>query len=221
MEEFDFEPVEILVANAVKKHLFPCAALSVALDGVILYRCWYGAKTYAPWIGKIGSDAVFDLASLTKPLVTAISFMLLTDNGVLDLNEKIPAFFEQVPGDKADISIKHLLSHASGICAHESFYHGKYASELAAHANRIDLACRLILAMPLAVRPGTRNIYSDLGYILLGHIIEKITGQAPFDFAMQEVFKPLGIEGFFWSEDPALSWKQVVPSGFCQTRNRC
>ena len=200
--------------------LFSGAALSAGFVEGQMFRGYWGRKTFVPWSGKIEAGSLFDLASLTKPLITALACMVLQEKGGLSLEEKITCFFDRVPDDKDDISIHLLLCHAAGLAAHKKFY-GKVPSALPRrYEERIDAVCDIILSMPLACRPGTKAVYSDLGYILLGRIVERITGSRLFDFVKNEVFSPMGLKGFSRPDTRSFPWEMAVPTGYCPVRKR-
>jgi len=217
---FDFEPVSKIVNDSIGNRLFPGAAISVCHKAKPLLRHYAGRKTYVPWSGKVDRFAFFDLASLTKPLVTVLSIMVLVDKKQLCLDDRLISFFDNVPRDKHAITVQQLLSHASGLPAHEPFYHTKYMPHFNQDARRIEAACRLIFSLPLAYEPGSRAVYSDLGYMILGRIVEKITGSHLFDFASRQIFIPCGLEGLSWQKGPNHIAQGAVPTGFCHLRKR-
>lgn len=131
------------------------------------------------------TDTLFDVASMGKILVTAPLILRLAGEGVIALEDPLTRFFPDVPPDKAAITVRQLLTHTSGIVRIE------FPPEIAdADLDAVD-AC--ILRVPLAFRPGTDYRYSCNGYILLGHILERVTGR-PLDRLFREtLFQPLGL----------------------------
>lgn len=132
------------------------------------------------------TDDLFDFASLTKPVATATTILRLVQLGKVSLDQPVSAFFQNWPqGDYSQITIRHLLTHTSGIPAWFPIY---------TQANNKGEALAVISRLDLAYRPGTRVEYSCLGYIVLGLLIEGITG-LPLEQATNElVFAPLGME---------------------------
>ncbi len=142
-----------------------------------------GRHTYGPDAPEVSEDDLYDLASLTKVVVTTSICMALEADLSLDnrLGEYVPAF----RGDgRGGVTIRHLLAHCAGLPAHQRFFEtcrGK-AAVLAA-------ACRT----PLAYPPGTRTVYSDLSFLLLGAAVERVGGAPLEDLARRYVFGPLGM----------------------------
>ena len=131
------------------------------------------------------ADTLFDVASMGKILVTAPLILRLVGEGAVDLEDPLTRFFPDVPPDKTAITVRQLLTHTSGIVRIE------FPPEIAdADRDAVD-AC--ILRVPLAFRPGTDYRYSCNGYILLGHILERVTG-LPLDRLFREtLFHALGL----------------------------
>jgi CubicO group peptidase (beta-lactamase class C family) len=134
----------------------------------------------------------FDLASLTKPLVTAPLCMIAIGRGSFNLNDRLSRFFPGlVPGDKEEITVRNLLSHSSGLPAYRPFY--TELVKLPVEARRTALSS-MILKTSLESLPGRRVQYSDLGFMLLGLIIEKQMGGMLDRLAKDFLFDPLEID---------------------------
>lgn len=170
-----FEQVHRLIRQGLEQGAYPCAALAVGI-GPDLYR----KQTY----GSCTENTLFDMASVTKILSpTMIAFRFLED-GLLRLYDCVADFFPEAPADKRDITILQLMTHTSGIPDHFL---------LSDHTADPGDAARVILEHPLAQAPGGDPVYSCMGYILLGKILEQIGG-APLDcLARKYVFDPLGM----------------------------
>jgi CubicO group peptidase (beta-lactamase class C family) len=142
---------------------------------------------------KVAEDTMYDVSSLTKPIVSTTAVMMLVHHGRLDLdlpvNNYIPDFAAAAKSDpdpawRAKITVRMLLLHNSGLPAHRDFYK---------EAKGRDAVLWRVLAEPLIRAPGTQKEYSDLGFILLGEIIERLTGESLDAFATREIFRPLGM----------------------------
>lgn len=170
-----FEQVHHLVRQGLEQGAYPSAALAVGIGETVYLKQAYGNCT---------EDTLFDMASVTKILSpTMIAFRFLED-GLLRLYDSVGDFFPDAPADKKGITILQLMTHTSGIPAH--FFLSDDASDPAD-------AAKAILNHALAQAPGGDPIYSCMGYILLGKILEKIGG-APLDvLAEKYVFGPLGM----------------------------
>ncbi len=170
-----FETVDRLLCQGLAQGAYPSAALAIGIRENIFLKKTYGACT---------GNTLFDIASLSKIVsATMIAFRFLED-GRLRLYDTVGDFFPDAPADKREITLLHLLTHTSGIADH--FFLSDYTSDPAE-------AARVILKHPLVQAPGTGPIYSCMGYILLGKILEQI-GNAPLDqLAQHYVFDPLGM----------------------------
>jgi serine-type D-Ala-D-Ala carboxypeptidase len=170
----DFTAVHTIVQRALGDHVFPAAVVEVGLSQRPLWRHAFGALTFEPGATPAADDTVFDLASLTKVLATTLLVMRAVEHGRLGLDDRVAMHspewrFE----DRADVTLRDLLSHSSGLQAHAPLFESHRGAEAFAHA---------IAAMPLAYRPRSRSIYSDLDFILLGIILENgATLPAQFD----------------------------------------
>ncbi len=134
----------------------------------------------------------FDLASLTKPLVTAPLCMAAVERGLLNLDDTLSRFFPgSVPTDKEGITVKSLLSHSSGLPAYEPFYFELIKLPPEARPNAL---ASMILQTALDTAPGRTTNYSDLGFILLGLILERQMGGRLDRLARDFLFAPLGID---------------------------
>lgn len=171
-----FEQVHRLIQQGLEQGAYPCAALAVGM-GPNLYR----KRTY----GSCTENTLFDMASVTKILSpTMIAFRFLED-GFLRLYDCVGDFFPDAPADKKEITVLQLMTHTSGIPAH--FLLSDAASDP-------QDAATAILNHPLAQPPGGDPIYSCMGYILLGKLLEQVGG-APLDqLAQKYVFEPLGMD---------------------------
>jgi CubicO group peptidase (beta-lactamase class C family) len=158
-----------------------------------------GDAQVVPQRRPLREDDLFDVASLTKVMATGSLAALLYDRGALDLEAPVARWLPQLGDDKAGITVRHLLAHASGLPAWRPLH---------ARATGPHEVLAAALAEPLEAPPGTRVVYSDLGFIVLGAVIEDIAG-APLDVLFDErVARPLGLhDSFFLSEEAAPRWR--------------
>ncbi|MHC1726118.1 MAG: serine hydrolase domain-containing protein [Syntrophobacteraceae bacterium] len=176
---------------ALADGVFSGASLLISAPGLSLFeRSWgYTAFGGVP----VSPSTRFDLASLTKPLVTSPLCLTAIARGLLKLDDPLSRFFPaaSVPPDKQGITIRHLLSHSSGFPPHRPFYLGLI--EFPPEARR-DEVLAMILQTPLEATPGKVAAYSDLGFILLGLILERLLGARLDRLARDFLFTPVGIE---------------------------
>ena len=140
------------------------------------------------------TDTIYDLASLTKPMATASSILTLLEEGILNLSDKLPLFFGDAAKHLSDVSIRHLLTHTSGLPAWTACYK---------QGTGMEAALAAIFALPVAL-PGTKYEYSCLGYILLGRIVEILSERTLDIYVRENVFIPLGLGDTTFLPDPSV-----------------
>ena len=205
---------------AVSKGVFSGASLLVSRNqGQVFERTWGRLRTAG---APVTPEARFDLASLTKPLLTAPLCMIGLVGGYLGLDDSISRFFPgRVDEDKAPITVRHLLSHSSGLPAWRPFY--LELVKLPAEIRR-EALISMILKTPLENPPGEVAVYSDLGFMLLGLILERQMGGRLDQLAKDLLFGPLGIDELQFR--PLEGAEAGNPAGafaaaqFCSWRNR-
>jgi CubicO group peptidase (beta-lactamase class C family) len=177
-----FPQIDTAIDAAIAGHKLPGAVLHVERNGAV-YEKAYGTQSYEPGAARITPDTLFDAASLTKVIATAPSVLILAEQGKIDLDARLVQYFpECANGGKQDITIRHLLTHTSGLPSGlppVPAWHGTAA----AHA----LACSL----PVTNAPGSLFRYSDVNYVLLGQLVEKASGMPLNEFAQRHIYTPL------------------------------
>ena len=203
--------LDTLIRNAIDSTAFPGAALAIGRGGVIAKLQAYGHFTYDEE-RPVTTTSLFDLASLTKVIATTTAAMQLFDAGRLQLDTPVAHYLPRFrQSGKEGVTIRHLLTHTSGLIPYRRFYEtGTVVREAL-----IDS----VLAESLEYEPGTEMRYSDFSMIALMLVIERITGQ-PFDeYAEEHIFEPLGMHdtGFMSSGSPN---PDVVPTEHDRTFRR-
>ena len=195
--------VDSLMNYAVGDSVFPGAVLLVAQNGVILHQRAYGNFGYGKYARSLDLAALFDLASVTKVIATTSAAMILVGDGRLKLDEPVGDFIAEFrQGKKARVTIRHLLTHSSGL--------PPYVRYFLENLNPPEIVDR-IFAESLIYEPGTAYKYSDLGMIILGKIIEQITGTTLDRFCYQEIFRPLQMQHTMFNP-PRRYWPQIPPT---------
>ena len=151
-------------------------------DGEVVLRKGYGMADRAAGVANT-PETVFQIGSVTKPF-TAVAVMTLVDQGLVDPSDLVSAYFDGVPEDKATMTVHHLLTHTAG-------FPNAIGDDYAAIGR--DAYIRLAMQTPLATPPGEAYAYSNVGYALLGAIIEEVTGMS-YDAYLQSVMRPIGAE---------------------------
>jgi uncharacterized protein YbbC (DUF1343 family) len=160
------------------------AVVAIAHRGKILHERAYGFRSVAP-PERMTVDTVFDLASLTKPIATASSAFALIDRGRLSLEDEVGKHLPEITGPLARVTLRELMLHMSGLPAANNL--DQYRSGRAA-------ALTSIHRLPLRDRT---LVYSDLGYVVLGEVVERIAGKSLAEAAHELVFAPLGMRATF------------------------
>lgn len=161
-----FHSVEEIIARAIASRVSPAATIEVGRAGSAMWRRAAGALTYDTGAEPARVDTIFDLASLTKVIATASLVMRAVDDGRLDLDSPVADHFSAWRGgDRAAVAVRDLLTHSSGLTAYLPFFRD--------HTGRREFE-RAICTLPLEYPPRTQSIYSDLGFILLGFLLEDV-----------------------------------------------
>src|SRR3954447_3238829 len=158
---------DLLEAGATNR-AYPAAVLEVGSRGGVTWRHAAGHLTYEPGAPAASDETIFDLASLTKVIVTTTLAMGLAERGALRLSDPVSAWVEAWRGrDRAHVRVRDLLEHCSGLTAWMPFYRDQ--------RGRTEIT-EAICALPLEYVPWTQSIYSDLGFMLLGFVLEDAGG---------------------------------------------
>ena len=212
---------------AVESGAAPGFAVLVAEGDQTLFHEAFGARQLMPRHLPAQTDTVYDVASLTKATVTSVLAMQEVAAGRLDLDARIDDWLAELDGAEADggraeITVRQLLSHASGLPAHRPFWR----QAAGAPAERFAIT-RLAAREPLEHPPGTRAVYSDLGFILLGWILERTAGARLDVLAQERIAGPLGLHAttFVNLADPGaraqlLGDHTVAATQICSERGR-
>ncbi len=206
--------------EGVEQGVFPGGVLLVAHRGRTVHHAAYGAACLLPKPEPATVDTIYDLASLTKPLATTTAAALLLADGRLSLDDPLERFVpELTQNDLRQATIRHLLNHTSGLPAWRPVYkrivpdgHRLQEQPLAARRAAIFDA---IHREPLVEPVGRRCLYSDMGFMLLGEILERIVKQEWATFCHAVVFARLGVSGLFYmSESGPTGSVSVDPRRF-------
>jgi CubicO group peptidase (beta-lactamase class C family) len=173
------------VEAAIGAKEMPGCVVLIGLRGRVIHRHAYGQRQVEPTTEPMTTDTVFDLASLTKPIATATSVMILAERGKLRLDEPVAKYLpEFAAAGKEDIRVEHLLLHTGGLIAD---------NPIADFDDGRDEAIERLMALKPTARPGEKFVYSDVGFMVLGLLVERVSGQTLDEFARQNIFRPLGM----------------------------
>lgn len=215
-EEAGFAPdamqaVDAVVDGFLTAKAFPGGVLVVGHDGALVNLRAFGRQTYDARSPAMEPSTLFDIASLTKVVATTTMAMILVDEGRLDINKPVSAFIPAFHGGAKDrVTVANLLTHSSGLDWWAPLYKDTQGQ---------DAFVRRIAAMDLAYEPGTKSLYSDLGLILLGEILERVSGQTLDAFARERIFEPLGMKDTMY-RPPRTLLGRIAPTENEPSRGR-
>ena len=193
-ETVGLDPSQLLqidraVGGAIERHEIPGAVVLVGRRGQIVHAAVLGSRSVVPTVEGMTRDTIFDMASLTKPIATASSILILLDQGKIDLHASASAYWPEFASEgKAAITVEQLLRHRSGLIADNA---------LADYGDGPEKAWDRIAHLGLVGQPGAKFLYSDVNFEVLGKLVERISGQTLDEFARTHVFEPMGIDATF------------------------
>lgn len=183
----NFTEVSTLVDNAVAGKKLPGAVVLIGHDGRIAFEQAYGHRSLEPTVEPMTEDAIFDMASLSKCLSTAVAVMQLYEQHKLNFDDPVAKYLPAFAANgKQNVTIRELLTHYSGLPPDVNL---KDPWGLAAPDKAEGI--RRALASPLVTTPGTHFEYSDINFITLGALVEKLSGESLDVYAQQHIFTPL------------------------------
>ncbi|MBC8213733.1 MAG: serine hydrolase [Candidatus Marinimicrobia bacterium] len=197
----------VVLENAIEDKIFPGAQVFIAKNGKVIANQGFGNQTYDDTSKVVNSKTIYDIASLTKVLVTTPVMMKLISQKKLSLDHEVSQFYpEFVGGGKEKVTIHHLLTHSSGIEPYIMYFMEEIFK------NKEDIL-NDILQRDLIYEPGTEIQYSDLGIILLTSIIEKIEQKPIDELAQKWVFNPIDMQRTFFKPNSAYL-PEIAPTEF-------
>lgn len=233
LEGINFKPksfgcIHKLMQKAIDNFIFPGAVLLFSKNGSILFHRAYGIANIFDNT-PLTSDTVFDLASLTKPLATATSLMALITDKKLGIEDSLSAILPEFGNSKKkEIQIDHLLTHTGGFPDYRPFFK---CLEKYPFSERKARLRQLLVKVPLKHAAGEKTLYSDLGFMILEWVIERIAGSSLDQYVKDHVFDPLGLDNLFfqdvWKKRKMVEyaateicpWRKTLMEGFVHDEN--
>jgi uncharacterized protein YbbC (DUF1343 family)/CubicO group peptidase (beta-lactamase class C family) len=192
--------VDAVIEQAIQEKQVPGAVLIVGHDGQVIYRKDYGERALEPRREAMTLDTVFDLASLTKVIVTTTAVMQLVERGEVRLNDPVAKYLpEFAQNGKDDITVRQLLTHYSGLEKDldlKTAWEGKQTAYGMAFADAPDDA------------PGAKFSYSDVNFIVLGALVERVSGETLDEYAERHIFLPLKMMHTRFL--PPAAWREKI-----------
>ncbi|HLH04198.1 MAG TPA: exo-beta-N-acetylmuramidase NamZ domain-containing protein [Bryobacteraceae bacterium] len=205
-----FPQVDAIVDEAVRTDVIPGAVVAIGHNGRIVYQKAYGSRALIPTREAMTLDTIFDAASLTKVVATTPSIMKLFEQGKIRLDDPVTKYIPEFQGGQSPITIRLLMTHFSGFAPD---------FDMGAPWSGYQAGLQKALAEKPIVPPGTAFIYSDTNYILLGEIVQRLSGQTLAQFAHDQIYAPLGMNdtGF---QPPASLIPRIAPTEIDETTGK-
>ena len=197
--------IDAVVQEEIEKGSFPGAVVLVGQADEIIYWRAFGHEVAEPYSEAMSKETIFDMASLTKPVATATSIMILVDQKKIELTDYVGKYVPDFScHGKEQVRIEHLLTHTSGLPAYTN------ANELKEQFGSLcpDKVIEKICRMKALSKPGEEFRYSCLGYIVLAKVVEAASGQNLADFAAENIFQPLEMRRTTFN--PPESWTKDI-----------
>jgi CubicO group peptidase (beta-lactamase class C family) len=200
-----FAPIDALVNDAVAHHQIPGAVVVIGHDGRIVFHRAYGMRSLVPTQEAMTEDTIFDMASLTKDLVTATAVMQLYEQGKIRIDDPVAHYIPEFGANgKQDITIRHCLTHYSGLAPDLDLtgpWHGR------------EEGLRRLFESATVAPPGVVFRYSDENFIALGALVERVSGLPLEVYAQRNIAAPLGMtdSGYL---PPAEKRNRIAPTQY-------
>ena len=189
------QKISRLIEGSISEKVFPGAVAYILADKKVLYHEAFGYRCVKPKRLPMLHTTIFDLASLTKPIVVGTLCMQLVERGKLFLDSPVEKYLPEFK--QTGVTLKHLLTHTSGLPAWLPVY---------LRAPSREDVISYLGGVPLESQPGKKAVYSCLGYIVLGALLERVTAQPLDKLAQGQIFAPLGMESTRFN--PPQAWRE-------------
>lgn len=194
--------IDQVVAEGIEENHMPGCVVLVGRRGKVVFRKAYGHRSVEPETQPMRVDTLFDLASLTKPIATATSIMILLEQGRIRLDDAVAQHLPEFAANgKEEITVQQLLTHQGGLVPD---------NPLADYVDGAEQAWERIFALHPQVQPGSRFQYTDVGFLVLGKLVERLSGQSIAAFAHDHIFAPLGMKDTGFVPDEARRQRAAV-----------
>ncbi len=202
-----FEEFGPKIDEAIQAGDLPGAVIAIGFKDDVIFHRAYGHRQLAPTPVAMSTETLFDLASLTKPVATATSIMQLVEKGLVDLDAPVSRYLPEFSKDQqSSVTVRHLLLHTSGLIPDNSLKDYQ-EGVVTAKTNLLRLQPRTV--------PGEEFKYSDVGFLLLGEIVSRVS-QKPLDqYVRDAVFGPLGMQQTMYN--PPLPLREIAAP--CEQRD--
>jgi CubicO group peptidase (beta-lactamase class C family) len=193
-QELRFREAFRLLEAAIAARAFPAASVAALYRGELVALRGFGQQSYGTGSAPITAETVFDIASVSKVVATTTAAAIFYERGLLDLDSTVPG--------RDDLTIRGLLTHTSGLPGYIKLFE---------RARDREGLLEMAYATPLEAAPGTRTAYSDIGFIIVGDVLEKLAGQSLDLFCRREIFDPLGLRDTCFNPPGEIRFK-IAPT---------
>ncbi|HMK28823.1 MAG TPA: serine hydrolase [Terriglobales bacterium] len=197
-----FAALDDILEKAVAEKTPPGAVVVIGHDHSVVYRKAFGFRSLEPAREAMSPDTIFDVASLTKCMATAVAIMQLVEKGQLRLNDPVTRYLPEFGvNGKQEITVRQLLTHFSGLAED---------LDLKQHWEGYDSAIRMAMEETPVYLPGSRFLYSDINFIVLGEIVRRVSATPLDAYTAANICKPLGMEHTAFN--PPAAWRPLIAS---------
>lgn len=208
--------LDALMKRGIDEGVFPGGVAMVSQKGEVLYNGVFGHSMVTPEKRAMHADSIFDLASLTKVVATTTAVLQLIEQGRLSLSDRVCEHFKEYTWTDGNsrATVEDLMAHTSGFAAVYPFQ--KTARD---PQDVVRVISTLHSSLQTMYEPGSGEVYSDLDYILLGRIVEKVSGKSLDVYCGENIYRPLGMSDTCFKPDPGMDKRlvatEVYPDRLC------
>ena len=214
----NFAAVEHEMDAAVARGVFPGVVVLVNIGGQVVFHRAAGMRALEPERSPMREDTIFDLASLTKPLATSIAMMIMMKERKIALDDRVSRFFHNfgVHG-KTHVTFRHLLANTSGLPAWRPYWKDILRIEREGRINFTasrgakEYVYEAIQREKPDAAAGAKTLYSDLGFMLLGAVVEEVNGTTLDRYCHERIYKPLGLRATSYVDLSLLRTRRLEP----------
>ena len=205
------QPAFTVLEQGIADSIFPGAQIAIIENNKLISSRGFGHQTYDPSSPTITPETIYDLASVTKVAATTMVAMRLSEQKLIRLDLPVGSYLPQFHGGLKDsVTLRHLFTHSAGIRAWDRLWD---------HASNRAEAIKYICELPLEYPPGDSMVYSDLGMILAGEILQVVTGKPIDQLAQDLIIKPLSLKSMMYNPSKEL-WHKIAPTEIGGDLNR-
>jgi len=214
----NFAAVEHEMDAAVARGVFPGVVVLVNIGGQVVFHRAAGMRALEPERSPMREDTIFDLASLTKPLATSLAMMIMLKERKIGLDDRVSRFFHNfgVHG-KTHVTFRHLLANTSGLPAWRPYWKDILRIEREGRINFTasrgakEYVYEAIQREKPDAAAGAKTLYSDLGFMLLGAVVEEVNGTTLDRYCHERIYKPLGLRATSYVDLSLLRTRRLEP----------